>query len=196
MIVRPIFVKTKEKDPTTGKITEEFKVVGFKPINCIFTLGDTDGEELPPVEAPEWKLEQALETLEIKKVKFSKINGNIQGYAKDRELAINPLASDPLKTAIHEIAHIVCGHTAEVVTDTERTERSIREFQAEATAYLVMNELQITDKKQSESRAYIQHWLEDQKPTDAEIRKVFKATDEILKSGKVELDQATNKVAA
>jgi hypothetical protein len=48
------------------------------------------------------------------------------------------LAVNPLKTIIHEMAHILCGHTAEGrVTDSEITPRHLREAEAESVAFLV-----------------------------------------------------------
>jgi hypothetical protein len=59
------------------------------------------------------------------------------------------------------------------------------EFQAEAVAYLAMNELgQLDDDTASWSRGYIQHWLRDEQPPDKAIQQVFRATDAILKAGR------------
>ena len=60
----------------------------------------------------------------------------MQGYAKHRTVAINPIAEQPESTLFHELAHIVLGHTAEGSLNsdsTDRTPRDIRELEAEAT---------------------------------------------------------------
>src|SRR6476661_3022552 len=60
------------------------------------------------------------------------MNGNVQGYAKGRAIAINPLAHMPAKTTFHELAHIELGHTSEAVHDSEQLPRNLREVEAEA----------------------------------------------------------------
>ena len=46
------------------------------------------------------------------------MNGNCQGYAKGRQIAINPVAQMPAKTTFHELAHIELGHTTEAIHDS------------------------------------------------------------------------------
>lgn len=60
------------------------------------------------------------------------------------------------------------------------------EFQAEATAYLVMNELELMNEATaSSSRGYIRHWLGEEQPSDQAIRQVFATAEQILKAGRV-----------
>jgi hypothetical protein len=60
------------------------------------------------------------------------------------------------------------------------------EFQAEAVAYLAMNELEQLDARTAEvSLGYIQHGLRDEKPSDKAIQHVFRATDAILRAGRL-----------
>ena len=60
------------------------------------------------------------------------------------------------------------------------------EFQAEATAYLTLNELeQLDEETVSRSRAYVQDWLRGERPPDKAIRQVFGVVDAILKAGRV-----------
>ena len=63
----------------------------------------------------------------------------------------------------------------------------------EATAYLTMNELgELTEERGSESRAYIQGWVRNERPADLAIRQVFiKATDTILAAGRAEAATTT-----
>jgi antirestriction protein ArdC len=120
-------------------------------------------------------------------VPFTLLNGNVQGFSVGRELAINPVAADPLRTTLHELGHIVLGHTALTpeAVDDYREHRGIKEFQAEATAHLALNETgNLTAEAASHSRGYIQHWLADERPSDGVIRAVFAATDAILKAGR------------
>ncbi len=140
-IIRPIIIRRKEED---GDVEEQ--IVGFKPVRCIFTLSDTDGDELPPVALPEWDLDIALQKLNIRQVPFTDLNGNMQGYSRGREIAINPLAVNPAKTRMHELGHVVLGHTLPESLEEYATHRGVMEFQAEATAYLTMHELEQLDE--------------------------------------------------
>ena len=64
--------------------------------------------------------------------------------------------------------------------------RGVMEFEAEATSYLVMNELELMDEETaSHSRGYIRHWLQDEQPPEKSIQRVFRAADAILRSGRV-----------
>jgi hypothetical protein len=167
-------------------------VKGFKLANVLFTLSQTEGDELPPYESPEWSRELALANLAITEVAFEAVNGNSQGYSIGNEIAISPLAPYPLKTTIHELGHVVLKHTVIDQETTFERHRGISEFQAESTALLTMNEIGAIDQMdQAESRAYIQHWLEGKKPSDGQIKDVFTATDKILKAGKA-IDVSTN----
>jgi hypothetical protein len=180
-IVRPIFARPKE-----GEEEAEPQLIGYKPVRCIFTYSQTKGDELPPPVIPEWNLELALEKLGIKRVPFRRSDSTIQGYAYDRNVAINPFAKFPLKTTIHEAAHIALGHTLpDQLAEYER-HRGIKEFEAEGSSHLVMNELQMmTEEQASISRAYIQGWLRGERPPEKSIKQVFHTVDVILKAGRL-----------
>lgn len=69
--------------------------------------------------------------------------------------------------------------------------RGVFEFQAESSAYLGMNELGSTEQMNaSESRHYIQSWLDGREPTEKHIRAVFGTVDKILKAGRAEVSDA------
>lgn len=177
-ILRPITVKRE------GENGEEVSFTRFKTVKCLFTASQTDGPDLPPVEAPAWDLDAACAELDITKTDFNTVDGNVQGYSRAREYAINPAAVNSTRTTFHEIAHIVLGHTSDAGIAEYLRHRGEFEFQAEAVAYLVLNELGITDEAtQSHSRAYIQEWLAGQTPSDKLLREVFTATDKILRAG-------------
>lgn len=183
-ILRPITIKSKDEVDDQGKPKQFTK---FKLVNALFTASETEGEDLPPYEPPEWNQERALVELDIKRVPFDHIDGNVQGWSLGREVALNPVAAYPFKTLIHECGHIVCGHTDPEKNDEYKEHRGLAEFQAESTAYLVLNDLGTpTDQwDPAGSRAYIQTWLRGEKPSDQSIREVFKAVDLILRSGRV-----------
>jgi hypothetical protein len=84
-------------------------------------------------------------------------DGNVLGYARAREVAINPVNPMPFKTLFHELAHVLLGHTAEgEQADGEVTPRSLREVEAEAVALLCCDALGLPGADQC--RGYIQHW--------------------------------------
>jgi len=148
-----------------------------------FVLAQTDGQ---PYEAPApaaWDRTRALEVLGVTEIPFAHTNGNCQGYATGRSIAINPVAALPHKTTFHELAHVVIGHTSETeLTDDERTPRDIREVEAEATALLCVAALNLPG--QAECRGYIQAWYAGQEIPDPSARRIFKAADAILKAGR------------
>jgi len=135
---------------------------------------------------PGWDLDQALTNLNIQQVPFTELDGNIQGYSRGNEMAINPVAKYPTKTRFHEIAHIALKHTVGKKAEEYKQHRGVMEFEAEATSHLIMNELGlITEDQASVSRAYIQHWLKGERPPDASIRKIFTTVNTILQTGRI-----------
>src|SRR3989440_1820735 len=76
-----------------------------------FVLAQTEGEDtcVPPI--PGFNIDAALCALNITRTPFEELNGNIQGFAHGREIAVNPVAALPHKTTLHELAHVVRGHT-------------------------------------------------------------------------------------
>jgi N-terminal domain of anti-restriction factor ArdC len=180
-IIVPIFARKPKEDED-----EEAAIIGFRAVRRIFTLSQTEGEELPPVQVPEWDVDTALEKLGIRQVPFTALSGNVQGYSRRHDIAINPIAVNPAKTRFHELGHVVLGHTMPELLEEYSTHRGIFEFQAEATAYLTMNELeQLDEVTATRSRGYIQDWLKDERPPDKAIRQVFAATDQLLKAGRI-----------
>jgi hypothetical protein len=174
----------------------------FIPKATVFQLFQTDGPELQMPETPEWNKDEALKVLDIEEVKFSHSDGNTQGYSVNRTFALNPVAVSPFKTMIHELAHIVLGHTDKESLAEYQTHRGIKEFQAEAVALLVSRELEVEGFDESASRAYIQNWLgidrgsvPDQLTWNDEIedvdlvndqvvREIFSVTEKILIAGR------------
>jgi hypothetical protein len=49
--------------------------------NHWFVLSQTDGVEYKPEPVPEWDAEKALSTMNIERVPFTMMDGNVQGYA-------------------------------------------------------------------------------------------------------------------
>jgi hypothetical protein len=155
-----------------------------------FVLAQTDGAEYVPPQAPGWDKSRALDALAIAEVPFESVNGNSQGYAKSREIAINPVAQHPVKTTFHEVAHIVLGHTQEgEVSDSEITPRSLREVEAESVALICLEALGLDGSEFC--RGYIQGWNGGaQDIPERSAQRIFKAADQILRAGRLAESEA------
>jgi hypothetical protein len=182
-IIRPITVKRTVVEDGE-EVVKPFS--RFKMVKCLFTVSQTEGEDLPPAQPRGWDLSVAEKALDIEQVQYASTDGNTQGYSVERKYAVNPVAVDPMHTAFHELAHIVLGHTTREKLGEYIHHRGLFEFQAEAVAYLVMHELgRLDEHAASHSRGYIQGWLSgSERPSDTAIQAVFKATDTILKAGR------------
>lgn len=151
-----------------------------------FVLAQTDGPAYTPPACPAWEKTRALAQLDITEELFTHMDGNCQGYARQRTIAVSPLAALPLKTTFHEMAHVVLGHTTEAQqTDGERTPRSLREVEAEAVAMLCCASLQLPGIEYS--RGYIQAWNRDGEGIpERSAARMFKTADQILRAGRPE----------
>jgi hypothetical protein len=107
------------------------------------------------------------------------------GYAKEREIAINPLNPMPWKTTFHELAHILLGHTTEgAFADREHTPKNLREVEAESVALLCCESLELPGAEFS--RGYIQGWLAGDVVPEKSAQKIFHVADLILKAGQTD----------
>ena len=101
-----------------------------------------------------------------------------------RSVAVRLTWRMPHKTLIHEMAHVLLGHTTEdpgLLDDHEFTPRSIREVEAESVALIVCESLNLVGAEFC--RGYIQHWLAGQAIPERSAQRIFKAADQILKAG-------------
>jgi hypothetical protein len=152
-----------------------------------FVLSQTDGPDVEPLPIPAWDRPTALAALGIVEVPFTSTDGNCQGYARHRTIAVSPVAALADKTRFHELAHVVLGHTGETkagMTDSEMTPRSLREVEAEAVALVCLEALGLPGAEHC--RGYIQHWNERRgaEPIpERSAQRIFKAADQILKTG-------------
>ncbi len=152
-----------------------------------FVLEQTDGPDVEAAPMPAWDRLRALDTLSIVEESFTATDGNCQGYAHERTIAVSPLAELPDKTRFHELAHVVLGHTSEGgVSDSELTPRSLREVEAEAVALVCLEALGLPGAEHC--RGYLQHWnaRRGAEPIpERSAQRIFKAADQILKAGTV-----------
>lgn len=179
-LVMPVTIS--KKDDAGEKTGDCFQTFILR--NNWFALSQTEGEDFQHEKVSrDWDKAKALETLGISEIRFDLADGNCQGYAREKSIAINPIAVLPHKTRFHELAHVVLGHTAEnTMQDDERTPKDIREVEAESVAYICCSVLDLPGLV--ESRGYIQSWLSGSEITDKSAQKIFGAAEKILKAGK------------
>lgn len=157
-----------------------FTTFVFKP--RWFVLSQTEGDPVEPPPIPAWDRARALAALGITEIPFEELNGNVQGYARKRSIAISPLAVMPHKTTFHELAHVVLGHTEEMdFADTELTPKNLREAEAECVALILCESLSLPGAEFS--RGYVQNWLAGDIIPEKSAQKIFSAADKILKAG-------------
>jgi hypothetical protein len=162
-----------------------------------FVLSQTVGDEFVSPCMPEWNADQALAALNIEQISFTHTNGNCQGYARQRQIAINPVAQLPHKTLFHEAAHVVLGHTGQSeFPDTEQTSKNLCEVEAEAVALLCCEALNLAGADYC--RGYIQSWLypavgyNGAGIPEKSAQKIFHAADQILRAGRQPAYENTN----
>ncbi len=185
----PITRKRRDKDSD-----DEHTFTSFVHRARWFVVSQTIGSELGPVTIPGWDAERALAGLSIERIAFDKTDGNVQGFARARQVAINPVAQLPHKTLFHEMAHVLL-HTSEGdFTDTEQTPRKLHEVEAESVALLCCEALNLAGADYA--RGYIQHWLYQGIGYDADAipeksaQKIFRAADQILRAGRPTRERA------
>lgn len=174
--------KTVKEDAEDGSETET--AVAFKRFvfrRNWFMLAQTDGAEYVPSTIPAWDRSKALTALGVEEIPFEMINGNCQGYARGRQIAISPLAQLPAKTTFHELAHVMLDHTSEAVHDSDTLPRNLKEAEAESVALLCLESLGMPGAEFC--RGYIQNWLAGAPIPESSARRIFAAADKILKAG-------------
>src|SRR5436190_3052901 len=92
------FKRAAQSDDAQDEIDEPQTCYAFRFRAYWFVLAQTEGEETYVAPIPGFDMETALTTLNITRTPFDEMNGNIQGFAKRREIAINPVATLPHKT--------------------------------------------------------------------------------------------------
>jgi antirestriction protein ArdC len=158
-----------------------------------FVLAQTEGAAMPEQALPTWDRTQALASLDIAQEALTHMDGNCQGYARGRTIAVSPVAALPFKTTVHELAHVCLGHTTEHgLADGELTPRSLREAEAECVAMLCCAALELPGIE--ECRGYVQGWWGAGNPIpERSAQRILKAADMILKAG---AHQAEERLAA
>jgi antirestriction protein ArdC len=188
-LCQPVTVKRRTETGDSADQTDVYTRFTYRP--RWFVLAQTDGADLPAVETPAWDAAQALAALDVTEVPFDATDGNVLGYARGRSIAVSLINPLPHKTRIHELGHVLLGHTVEGHQhDGELTPRNLRECEAEAVAMLCCAALDLSGVEFS--RGYIQTWWCAGNPIpERSAQKIFKAVDRILKAGAA-VTQATD----
>ena len=182
----PITIKRTKPDGESAGNSQD-NSVGFTTAFVVrknwFVLSQTDGKEFTPPNPPAWDRDRALAALDVHLVPFTMTDGNCQGYAQRREIAVSPVAGLPEKTMFHEIAHILLGHTGtETMADMPTLSRNQKEMEAESVALICVESLGLPGS--ADARGYVQHWYgQDAEIPEANARRIFQAADRMLKSG-------------
>lgn len=189
---QPFDGKRKEIDPETGEeVVKPFRY--FKLVPRWFVLSQTEGEDVEFPATSGWDFDQALKGLEISQVAFDHPDGNVQGFARPgKQISISPIAKMPVRTAVHEIAHVLHGHVdkSEMIDRPELT-RSLEEAEAEGAALIVLASLGLPGEEFS--RGYIQHWWSaDNEIPEASARRIFSVANQILEAGRETINVTEN----
>ncbi|MCP5278917.1 MAG: DUF1738 domain-containing protein [Thiobacillus sp.] len=186
----PVTIRLQEeRDEEVGEVIESTATFTlFRLARNWFSLEQTEGTAyVEPMDTPAWDADLALVNLDISETRFAMVNGNVQGYAIERQIAINPLAEHPHKTRFHEVAHIVLGHTQEAgCWDTQTLSRRLQEVEAESVAFLLCAVLELPGLM--ESRGYIQSWLGEEELPAKSAQRIFSAAQKVLAAGRAEQD--------
>lgn len=186
----PVSLKGYRDKPDTTEL-EEFSYTKFFLKKCIFELNDTTGPDVytPDVVLPEFDKFKLLHELGIQEIEFSCMQTlNVQGYAKTQlgQIAINPVATHPVKTCLHEIAHCLLHKSDgddELSLHGVDMPRDLKEVEAETTAYLAGSFFNVLgETAKSHSRGYIQNWLLTSEIPERSIQRIFGAVDKIIKA--------------
>jgi hypothetical protein len=196
MLCMPLPRKRRDQQSNNNDATgEEHTYTRFVHRARWFVVSQTVGNEIKAPAIPEWDADRALANLNVERIDFDSTDGNCQGFARKRQIAINPVAQLPFKTLFHETAHVILGHTAEGdFADTETTPRSLREVEAEAVALLCCESLGLEGAEYC--RGYIQNWLcqgiehHDDAIPEKNAQKILHAADQILRAGRSTKERA------
>jgi antirestriction protein ArdC len=183
VLCQPLTIRRKGEPTDANTDNEPEAFTRFVYRNSWFVLSQTSGADLPPAPIPSWDRTRALAALDITEEAFAHMDGNVQGYARQRVIAVSPVAAMPHKTTFHEVAHILLGHTTEgEQADSDVTPRNVREVETESVAMLCCAALGLPGV--AFSRGYIQSWWSaGEAIPETSARRVLKTADQILKAG-------------
>jgi antirestriction protein ArdC len=184
VLCRPITFKKRVKDADTDEEVER-KIARFVYRCQWFTMSQTDGDTEPQFpDLGDWNVDRAITNRGLVRVPFAMTDGNVQGYSCGNEIAVSPLAPEPVGVACHEMGHAALhqGTDPELIVDRFELGRNLIEAEAECTRLIVLESLGIDDS--ANCRGYIQHWYgAGNEIPSASAKRIFAAADKILKAG-------------
>ena len=89
------FKRTTHADSTEEEPAEPQTRVAFRFRAYWFVLAQTEGAETYVAPIPGFDLETALRTLQVTRIAFDEINGNVQGLVRQREIAVKSSCRAP-----------------------------------------------------------------------------------------------------
>ena len=156
-----------DRDGNPQKEEVEITIPAFCAVS-VFDVSQTDGKQIPELEAKELLSEveryqdmiHAVEAVSLVPIEMEEIAGESKGYfdREARRIAVqeNMSESQTLKTMIHEVAHSML-HNKEVEQDEQaRKDRNTKEVEAESIAYTVCQHLGVDTSEYS--FGYIVGW--------------------------------------
>ena len=91
--------------------SEEIAFTRFLLKRNWFVLSQTQGQDYTPEPIPSWDRARALQTLAVEQIAFDHMDGNVWGFARGKQIAVSPISPMPHRTLLHELAHVVLGHS-------------------------------------------------------------------------------------
>ena len=192
MVLAPVVRKAERvEDDDDDVAATGTRLCGFK-VAYVFDQSQTSGEALPEPKAlcshlegsgPEGTWDAVAELVRGAGfgLRRDSLTGGRNGETNftTRTVTVEANLSDAqrVKTLVHELAHIRCGHEAEV---SGFAHRGVLEVEAESVAYLVCKELGLASD--SYSFGYVTSWARG----DAEI--VRKTADKVIRTAREILD--------
>jgi hypothetical protein len=192
-ILVPTFKKVQTDDGEEEEVRRSFVLK-----NCVFDISQTVPIEGKAVNFHEWanigdddngfiaKLEAASNTLGVniqyKTVEQDpKLAGGTRGYAQGTEVVV--LGTLPkalrLKTTIHEIAHTLL-HTADVKFAKDCPDRHVKEWEAEAVAFMVAHKFGVDTSDYSFD--YLINWKATPEGLRGRFNRMQKAARQIIEA--------------
>lgn len=157
----------------SGSIFSKYKVWGYKKTVTHYKRKQRNFITELSKDFAGWSVKNVLDNLNINILEFDE-SCIYEGYSNQDGIAINPICDNPIRTAIHEIAHCVLGF--------EYEDKDQNETEVEMVCYIVCKQIGINDDLPY-SRHYIKVNLKDNEFTENSITKCITAAETIIDAG-------------
>jgi hypothetical protein len=150
-----------------------------------------------------WDIRRAMKSLDIDMIPFDEKLPAIdcRGYSYDRKVAIRPTDQHPVFVALHEMAHIMLGHTSprfgnkitKLDVQYANANLGIQETLAHTVALTVAQAIGLTEWDVHRELGYLGHFMKAQRvPTSDEMTECFKVSNLIIDAGLEESKEEVN----